>query len=47
VKTKYLVAISIEIDGQIYGVGSTVELDLETAALYAHALRAVEDGEEK
>lgn len=42
----YKVLLAVEIEGRIYGHGSVVELDLETAARYAHALIAVEKGEE-
>jgi hypothetical protein len=50
-KKKFRVLLPIEIDGRIYEFGSTVELDLETALLYSHALMAceeeVEDGGHK
>lgn len=41
-KTKFRVLLAIEIDGRIYEFGSVVELDLETALLYSHALMACE-----
>ncbi len=52
-KRKYRVLLPIEIPGPegteevsaIYGAGSTVELDLETAKLYGHALIACEHEE--
>jgi hypothetical protein len=37
------VTLPIEIDGVVYSFGEIVELSLEQAALYAHALIAVED----
>jgi hypothetical protein len=44
----FRVLLPIEIEGRIYEFGSVVELDLETAKLYSHALIAceqeVEDG---
>jgi hypothetical protein len=44
-KKKFRVLLPIEIDGRIYEFGSTVELDLETALLYSHALQACEEKE--
>ena len=38
----YRVLLPVEIDGIVYNFGQVVELDLERAALYAHALIAVE-----
>lgn len=46
-KQKFVTALSIEIDGHIYGAGETVELDAETAKEYQHALRVVEDAPEE
>lgn len=47
-KKAYTVVLPIEVAGIIYQHGATVELDDETAVLYAHALRAVtEEKEEK
>lgn len=40
---KYRVTLPVEIDGVVYNYGDVVELDLEVAALYAHALIVVED----
>jgi hypothetical protein len=37
----YLVLLPIEIDGKIYHRGEHIALELETAVLYGHALRAV------
>jgi len=54
---EYRVLLPIDVEGHIYQFGSVVELDLETAKAYSHALLAVEeeaaagsqkkDGEEK
>jgi hypothetical protein len=38
----YRVVLPVEIDGVVYNFGQVVELDLERAALYAHALITVE-----
>jgi hypothetical protein len=40
---KYWVTLPVEIDDVVYNYGDVVELELEVAALYAHALIAVED----
>lgn len=40
---KYWVTLPIEVDGMIYNYGDTVEMNLEDAAVYAHALIAVEE----
>lgn len=45
-KEKFNVILPIEVDGIVYQHGSTVELDLETATMYSHALRAVEEKEQ-
>jgi hypothetical protein len=45
VKRKYRVLLAVDIDGRIYGVGETVELDDQTATDYNHALVAVEEEE--
>jgi hypothetical protein len=42
-KRKFFVALNVEIDGQVCEHGSTIELDVETAKLYNHALRLVEE----
>lgn len=39
---RYWVTLPVEIDGVVYNFGEIVELELEVAALYAHALIAVE-----
>jgi hypothetical protein len=44
-KRKYRLMLPVEIDGVVHEYGEVVELDLETAAAYAHALIAVEEGE--
>ena len=41
----YRVTLPIEIDGVIHNFGEVVELDLEIAALYAHALIAEKETE--
>jgi hypothetical protein len=40
---KYRVVLPIEVGGRIYQFGETIDLDMETAAQYAHALIAVEE----
>ena len=40
---RYRVTLPVEIDGVIHNFGEIVELELEVAALYAHALIAVEE----
>ncbi len=40
---KYKVILPIDVDGRIYHYGDIVELDLDTAVLYAHALIAQEE----
>lgn len=45
-KKKYKVILPIDVAGIVYQHGSTVELDLETAKLYSHALMAVEEKEQ-
>jgi hypothetical protein len=40
---RFRVLLPIEIDGRIYEFGSVVELDLETALAYSHALIACEE----
>jgi hypothetical protein len=42
---KYRVTLPVEIDGKVYSFGEIVELGLEEAALYAHALIAVEESD--
>ena len=42
---RFRVLLPIDIEGRIYEFGSTVELDLETALLYSHALIACEEKE--
>jgi hypothetical protein len=42
---KYRVVLAIEVDGVAHKYGDVVELELEVAALYAHALIAIEEGE--
>ena len=44
-KQKFLVVLAVDIDGQIYEHGSTVELDPETAKEYSHALRVKEESD--
>lgn len=46
-KRRYRVLLPVEIDGQIHHFGEFIELDVETATEYSHALVAVdESGEE-
>jgi len=40
---RYRVTLPVEIDGVVYNFGEIVEVELEVAALYAHALIAVEE----
>jgi hypothetical protein len=40
---KYRVTLPVDIGGRIWNFGEVVELDIETAAAYAHALIALED----
>jgi len=42
---KFRVTLPIEIDGVMYEFGAIVELSDEQAALYAHALIAVEESD--
>jgi hypothetical protein len=42
---RYRVTLPVEIDGVMYQFGEVAELELEIAALYAHALIAVEEEE--
>jgi hypothetical protein len=35
---KFRVVLPIEVDGRIYEFGAVIELDVETARLYSHAL---------
>ncbi len=42
-KRKYRVTLPIMLDGQLYEFGREVELDLEQAAQFSHALIAVEE----
>jgi 5-enolpyruvylshikimate-3-phosphate synthase len=44
-KRKYKVLLPIDVDGQIFEFGQIVELDMETASQYSHALIAVEEEE--
>ena len=44
---KFRVLLPIEIDGKVYGYGQEIELDMETAKQYAHALVRVESKEAK
>ena len=44
---RFRVLLPIEIDGRMYEFGSVVELDLETAGGYSHALIACEEGGEE
>jgi hypothetical protein len=47
VKKKFRVILPIDVDGTVYQHGATVELDVETAKLYSHALIALEkEGEQ-
>ena len=41
-KQKYRVILPIEVDGRVYQFNEEIELDLGTAALYAHALIPLE-----
>jgi hypothetical protein len=43
---KYRVTLPVEIDGKMYQFGDVVELDLETATQFAHALIAWEGDED-
>jgi hypothetical protein len=43
VKSKYRVILPIDVDGTVYQHGHIVELDVETAKLYSHALIALEE----
>jgi len=43
---KYKVLLPIEIEGRIYEFGSVVELDLDVAKEYSHALIACEQEED-
>jgi hypothetical protein len=45
-KRQYRVILPVEIDGRVLAYGETVELETQTAVDYAHALIAVEEGEE-
>lgn len=45
-KKKYLVLLPINVAGETYEHGQTIELDEETATLYRHALIAVPEGEQ-
>jgi hypothetical protein len=40
---KYRVVLPVEIGDRIYQFGEHVELDVETAAQYAHCLIAIEE----
>jgi hypothetical protein len=42
-KERYRVTLPIEVDGKFYNYDEVVELDVDAAALYAHALIAVEE----
>ena len=44
---KYKVILPVEIAGTIHWHGEIVELDLETALLYQHALIVVNESEEE
>lgn len=44
-KKQYHVMLPVEVDGKVYNYGDVAELDIETAAKYAHALMAL--GEEQ
>ncbi|HWE50468.1 MAG TPA: hypothetical protein VG273_11785 [Bryobacteraceae bacterium] len=44
-KSKYRVTLPIDVNGIVYQHGAIVELDLETAKLYSHALIALEEKE--
>ncbi len=43
---RYRVILPVEIEGKAYGYGDVAELPMETAAEFAHALIAVEEGED-
>jgi hypothetical protein len=45
-KRWYRVILPVEIDGRAFAYGETAELETETAVEFAHALIAVEEGEE-
>ena len=42
---KFRVVLAVEIDGQMYQYGSLIDLNTETAKLYAHALVRVQETE--
>ena len=44
---RYRVLLPVEIGGRIYDFGAVIELDLETAKEYSHALLALGNEEEK
>ena len=44
-KTKFRVLLPIDVEGRIYEFGSVVELSLETAKKFSHALMACEEEE--
>ncbi len=44
---KFFVALNVEIDGVVYAHGSEIELDVEVAKEYSHALRAIEEKTEE
>ena len=44
-KKRYKVLLPIDVDGRIYQHGDVVELDLETAKIYSHALIALAETE--
>jgi len=46
-KKKYRVTLPIEVDGVFYNYDDVVELDIDAATLYKHALIAVEEKEKK
>lgn len=45
-KSRYKVILAIEVDDQRFEYGDVAEFDQDTASVYAHALIAVEEGEE-
>lgn len=42
----FRVVLPIDIDGKLFQFGQTVELDVETAKAYSHALVRVDEEEE-
>ena len=44
-RRKFRVVLPVEIDGVIYELDAVVELDVEVAIKYSHALIALDEGE--